>query len=221
MSSRALNRAQSAVVDAERDRDRWTVAVAEAEVAAAAALQVDVSDPSELDAAGERAARTASKVAAARRALARVEDRLAETRRSVLLVEADDEDAAAAAAERELTTLQGKVEALLAQLEALNNVRYELPDDERVSRLVAMGERVEMRTPRTSTLATEVRVHRIRAAVLRTTARTGRVPGFIHELDELIPGVWGSSLIDPAVVPPSARAYAAVREADLTGVAAE
>lgn len=208
MSGRALSKAQSAVVDAERDRDRWVVALAEAESAAAGALDVDVADPAQLDAAGEHAARTASKVAAARRALVRAEARVDQMRRDVLLVEAADEAALAAGITREFSALQGKVEALLSQLEALNNVRYEMPDDDQVRRRVDMGERVEIGAPRTWSLQVQARVHRVRAAVLRTTARSGRVPQFFSELDEEFPGV-GVALLVPEVVPPSARAFEA------------
>ena len=165
-------------------------------------------------------------VAAARRALIRVEARLGEVRRDVLLAEADDEEGMAATVARELTGLQGKVEALLGQLETLNGIRYEVPADELISRRVKMGERVSMPLAKTDALDTQARIHRIHAAVLRATARSGRVPLFFHELEEQFPGSWASSLIDPGIVPTSARAYAATLdpdpvEVDLVDVAAE
>ena len=204
--SRALSKAHAAVADALRDRDRWITALADAETDATRALDVDVADPADLDAAGENAARTASRVAAARRALERAEVRVADARRTSLLAEAADEDAQADSASRELTSLQGKVCALLGQLEALNGARYELPDAEQVSRRVAMGAYVDVPRSKIEILETQVRLHRLRAAVLRITATSGQVPSFAHELDVPVP--WGAwSPISPDIVPDSAKAY--------------
>lgn len=209
--SRALTKALSAVEEAERNRDRWVAALATAEAEAAMALDFEVSDPSELEAAGEQAARAAAKAAAARRALGVAEQRLQEAREAALLAEAADEDAAAAALEKEHRSLQSRVDALLKQLEDLNGVRYDLPDGEAIYRRVEMGERVVVHEPRTHRLAVEARSHRVRASVLRATARTRRVPMFFHELDERF-GFWASSLISAEDKPESALVYAALFE---------
>jgi len=56
--------------------------------------------------------------------------------------------------------------------------------------------------------------HRIRAAVLRTTAATGAVPTFNHELDFKVPGSFSQPLVGDQI-PESAREYAAVLHPEL------
>lgn len=218
--SRSLNRARSEVDAAVRDRDRWAKVAVDAESAAAAAAAVDVTDPSELDAVGDAAVRTAGKAVAARRALAKAEQRLADARRAALLAEAADEASDADTFDREHSALRGKVTALLDQLEALDGVRYEpvtaegTYDQRRhgppTSQVFAMR--------RLDVLAADARLHRVRAAVLRATAATGCVPGFHHELDVQFDGVWGSSLIELDAIPDTARAYVAAMS-EAAGVA--
>lgn len=126
-----------------------------------------------------------SQVRAFERAVREADARLDHAQRAVLVAEADDEDAAAAKAERDLQAISARVDALLAQLLDANNCRY-VPAEPREAWQWGPEERPY---PHTDRLAAEAQTHRVRALVLRHTALHGALPTFGRDVDGMPPSM--------------------------------
>lgn len=203
--SRATDKALAEVGRTAEELVRWTAAVASAEEAAADAEAAVVSDPSELDAAGDAAVRATARAAAARRGYAQATVRLADARRRALLAEASDEEDAARAARRTYTAHTRKVTALREQLEELDGVAY----GPRQERLEATDVAVVQRVSKGSLLFAVVRFHETRAAVLRYTVEHGRVPVLASDLRGAVSFDVRADALDGDQVPDTAREYVA------------
>lgn len=180
--SRALDKALAEAKRAEADVAKWVgkveaqrAALAQMEAAAGSALLDDPAAearlPRELDAA-------ASQLRAFERAATTAETRHREALRVVLLVEADEEDAAAATLEREAAKVAAAVDEVQRRLEELDGTSWERFErhagvaysNESLARVVA--------TPRAEQLESQARAHRLRAGVARHVHTHGRVPTF-------------------------------------------
>lgn len=174
------NNTPDMVAVARQEVDQWRSAVAVAEEQLTAHEQVLPKHPGELDDVGSNVEAARARVGAARRALDAAGVRLLEAWESRLRAEAEQEDAAATAAQAKEDAHMAKVDALLAKLAELDGITFGP-----ATTWTDFG-------PHTPTgglsaeLQEEVEVHRVRAAVLRTMARTHRLPLFRTEAGLLI-----------------------------------
>jgi len=127
--SRALDNARKAVEKAAADVAKWEGKAFEA-TSQKAALESSagdalLDDPTAEDRIGRDIDRLASQIRTSNTAAETARRRLADARTAALLAEADDEDAAAKAAAKELEKHMARVNDLLKQLETLDGVPYE------------------------------------------------------------------------------------------------
>jgi len=211
--SRALEKARAEAARAAADVEKWVRAVTGAAGELAAAEATEVTDPSQLDSVGDAAVRARGKVGAAQRALDTAETRRSVARRAVLLAEAADEDDEAARVERDVRAHESKVQNLLDQLRDLDGVPYDAVTAESTysdrRRFGGSGDGQVFQARRLDLLVASARQHRVRAAVLRSTAATGGVPTFNHEVDYTFPDWHAGTPLTGDDVPDSARDYAA------------
>jgi hypothetical protein len=207
--SRATEHARKTVEKATADLEKWQGKVFDA-TAQHAGLQATagdalLDDPDAEERIDRELVRLQSQARTAATAVSTAQERLAGARRQVLQAEAEEEDAAGAAAEKELTKHQAKVDALLKQLEELDGVVYDprTPDTVRWDG----GAPLVLPTQRSETLRRLLLHHRQRAAVLRFVHVHGTVPTVSHELDVRWPG-WSPGL-PVTEVPQTAREYVA------------
>lgn len=218
--SRALERARGEVTKARRDVDRWTQALDEAIRGAAEAEAAEPADPGDLERVAAAAAKAQARVGAARRAHAAAVTRLHAARPTALLAEAADEEAAASRAEGEARQIEAKVSDLLDRLEEVDGVRYLEPTEELsgVRERVRQGETVVVPPPsKRADLHAKAIEHRMRAAVLRFTARHGRLPGANIELDYQQPGSLASGQVHGEFLPDAARDYVVTSDPSRAG----
>lgn len=127
--SRSLDNARKAVEKAAADVAKWEGKAFEAtsEKAALESSAGDalLDDPTAEDRIGRDIDRLASQIRTSNTAAATARRRLADARTAALLAEADDEDAAAKSAAKELEKHTARVTDLVKQLETLDGVPYE------------------------------------------------------------------------------------------------
>ncbi|PTU55372.1 hypothetical protein DBB34_14545 [Sphaerisporangium cinnabarinum] len=127
--SRALDNARKAVEKAAADVARWDGKAFEA-TSQKAALESSagdalLDDPTAEDRIGRDLDRLTSQIRTSNTAAETARRRLANARTAALLAEADDEDAAAKIAAKELEKHTARVNELVKQLEELDGVHYE------------------------------------------------------------------------------------------------
>lgn len=182
--SSALQRAHGAVQKAQADVTKWTATLNQLQprhAALEATLGATVlDDPSAAEKLIAELTDIASRTTVAERAVAVATDRVRDARRAVLLAEADEDDAAATAAEREAQKVTAAVAKALKTLEEVDGatwVRFEArPGVEYIG-----GTPVE-RVNRAEVLNSRGRFHQLRAAVTRHVHTHGRRPRFGSEL---------------------------------------
>lgn len=209
--SRTTEKARAAVTAAEADHARWATTLADAEASAAAAQEAVAETPDDLDRIGAAAALAHAKASAARRALVKAVVRLADARRGVLVAEADDEAEMAKSTRKAADAHTRKVNALLTQLQELDGVPYgpEHHEEGRGLDSKYTGRRVEQ-VSRRVVLWSQVRLHDVRAAVLRYVAENDAMPYAGRDLPSgVVPYPFNQEPLTGEQIPAAAREYLA------------